>query len=325
MSRVYKQLTTQDTITTPFIVNKSFTFSGDSNMGITSSGIDILIGKNITSSIFDPDNEVQTGNLKLEYERLVYKSIKQLYYSNYLSQSYGDNVKTSSYIPNQFDTSSVDIYGTAATDNPSYYNYLSTTLTQSRIFSTASDSLVGVISIPSNLFGEYIHPSSFELENGLVKVTDDGEGNLLMFNKNVGNIIYEHGMAIITAQSFSFDQGYSISNYNSSSLYGYEDDIKGFLGRPLTCSFKSTLTKYEYQIKCSLLESEYNFSINPTLISSSIGTPYDYVTKEYFNPYITAVGLYNDSYDLIAIAKMSQPIPTTDINDTNIIVNLDMF
>ena len=45
-----------------------------------------------------------------------------------------------------------------------YDNYLSNTLEASRIFPTASGDEIGVISIPSNLFGEYIMPGTFRYE-----------------------------------------------------------------------------------------------------------------------------------------------------------------
>ena len=45
-----------------------------------------------------------------------------------------------------------------------YDNYLSNTLLANRIFPTGSENTISVISIPSNLFGEYIKPGSFEFK-----------------------------------------------------------------------------------------------------------------------------------------------------------------
>ena len=50
---VYKQLTTADTIVTPFEVNKSFTFQGRSNFSASNVGIDLLIGTLPTQSLFN--------------------------------------------------------------------------------------------------------------------------------------------------------------------------------------------------------------------------------------------------------------------------------
>ena len=54
--------------------------------------------------------------------------------------------------------------------------------------------------------------------------------------------------------------------------------------------------------------SEFNYSENPTFISGSTGEIiYDLFIN---NPevYITTVGLYNDSNDLLAVAKLSRPL-----------------
>ena len=93
----------------------------------------------------------------------------------------------------------------------------------------------------------------------------------------------------------------------------------------VTCSFESTTTIYESQYKCTLLENEFNYSLNPSIIvsGSDSGTPLDFATGSYFEPYITTVGLYNNSKELVAIGKMAQPLQSSDVTDTTILVNLD--
>jgi hypothetical protein len=60
------------------------------------------------------------------------------------------------------------------------------------------------------------------------------------------------------------------------------------------------------------------------LISGSTeGTVYDFATGSYFNPYITTVGLYNEAQDLIAVAKLAKPLPSNNVTDTSIIINID--
>ena len=75
-------------------------------------------------------------------------------------------------------------------------------------------------------------------------------------------------------------------------------------------------------------ENEFQYSLNPTLITGSninSDTYYDIATGSYFTPYITTVGMYNNNYDLIAVAKLSNPLPVSQFTDTTIMVNLDMF
>ena len=69
--------------------------------------------------------------------------------------------------------------------------------------------------------------------------------------------------------------------------------------------------------------SEFNYSENPSYISGSTGE----VIYNYFinNPqtYMTTVGLYNDSNDLLAVAKLSKPLNKDFTKEALIRVKLD--
>jgi hypothetical protein len=129
-------------------------------------------------------------------------------------------------------------------------------------------------------------------------------------------VVYTHGMVLLTDQAL-------MTNFTSSTS---------------TINFQSARTIYETQYKCTIRENEFNYSLNPSLISSStfvnplltsgsistLGQVYDFVTGSFFSPYITTVGLYNDNNELLAVAKLSQPLPTSRTTDMSILVNLDM-
>ena len=69
--------------------------------------------------------------------------------------------------------------------------------------------------------------------------------------------------------------------------------------------------------------SEFNYSENPSYISGSTGEViYDYFIN---NPqtYITTVGMYNDSNELIAVAKLSKPLNKDFTKEALIRVKLD--
>ena len=160
-------------------------------------------------------------------QELVYHSIRQLYYSNYLRGEDGSPVMTASF--NDDGT----ITGGAGTQNPSYYNYLPNTLDANRSFPTGSNDKIGVISVPSKIFGEYIKPGSFNFSTPNNAITDDGQGGLIKSNTKIGDIIYQHGLAIVTTSSLS--------------------ELDEFItGSNVTCSFESTMTIYESQYKCTL-------------------------------------------------------------------------
>lgn len=296
----YKPFTTSDVVVTPFKVNKSFTFTGASEFTSSDAGIDRFLGKNIDSTLWVSGSN-PTGEITSYNQELVYSSIKQLYYSNYLRGEDGSPVITTS-----FNTDGT-ITGGAGTDNPNYYNYLSNTLDANRIFPTGSNDTIGVVSIPSKLFGEYIKPGTLSITSPLNTFTDDGEGGLLKSSTKVGDIIYQHGLAIVTTSS--------VSELNEL-----------ITGSNVTCSFESTMTIYESQYKCTLLENEFNYSLNPSIIvsGSDSGTPLDFTTGSYFEPYITTVGLYNNAKELVAVGKLAQPLQSSDVTDTTILVNLDM-
>ena len=316
---VFKPFITSDVLVSPFEINKSFTFRGNSELTASNVEIDRYIGENITSSLWISGSN-PTGQINIQDKVLIYNSIKELYYSNYLTNPSGSPAGTAS-----FNTDGT-ITGPAYT--PNYYNYLSTTLPTYRYIPTGSGDIIGVISIPSNLFGEYLKPTTVTLTSGSITLQDDGLGNILYGTLKVGDVIYEHGLIILTSNGIPGQNGYGYITYGSG-VYGSEDQqfINNFITTThLTCSFESTVTIYESQYKCTLRQNEFNFSQNLTLISGSLnsGVIYDFATGSYFTPYVTTVGLYNNNHELVAVAKLSQPLPTSAVTDTTILVNLDL-
>ena len=47
------------------------------------------------------------------------------------------------------------------------------------------------------------------------------------------------------------------------------------------------------------------------------------ITSSYFEPYITTVGLYSEDFQLLAVGKLAQPLPTSATTDTTILINID--
>jgi hypothetical protein len=331
----YKQFLASDIVVTPFEVNKAFHFEGASELTASGVGIDRFLGTNVTGA-FNPISDPTTGQVSTQYQRLVYDSIQQLYYSNYLSSSYGDSANTASLVPGS-NTAGDVLVGTTPSDGR-YFNYLQTTLSYPRYFPTASDDIIGIISIPSRLYGNLIQPNSFIFIAPSGSLRDDGEGNILDTNGViVGNIFYYQGLITITS---AVGLGYGFVTYGNA-VYGgpggdNESIINYITASNVTCSFSSSLTIYETQYKCTIRENEFNFSQNPSLssgstsISSSAGTfftPGQYltnnVTGSYFSPYVTTVGLYDENQNLLAVGKLSQPLPVSPTTDTTILINLD--
>ena len=364
----WKQFLASDIIVNPFVVNKSFTFTpGTSSgqfayLGYTSSvsgeiidneavGINRFLGVNTNYYT----NSTLTGQLTsslsgsvpayladfVQYNQgLVYNSIKQLYYTNFLSSSTGDIVEQPVLVPG-FNSSGDVLIGEI--ESPLYDNFLQSTLVPNRFFPTSSGAEIGVISIPSKLYGEYIVPNSFRLTSGSTNLVDDGEGNIIVEYtlEQYGNIIYTHGIIVLTATSSGVFFGgyglavYGVSEYGQASTSG--GSITGYINGPVTCSFSSSLTIYETQYKCTLRESEFNATLNPSAQTSGSvvevsgsyfyqrgdGTLSNNVTGSYFSPYVTTVGLYDEAQNLLAVGKLAQPLPTSPTTDTTILINID--
>ena len=287
----FKPFLAQDIIVTPLELNKGFTYEGAA--AVTGSGINRFIGQNITG-LFNPSTDTTTGDNNIEYKRLIYNSTKELYYSNYLSSSYGS--------PAVVNSISNGVILSTSSYQPAYDNYLQTTLTFPRFFPTGSNDIIGVISIPKKLYGDRLQPSSILITSASTQISDDGEGNLIIGSDIVGNVIYSHGLLILTTGSL----------------------ISGITSSFISCSFSSSYTIFESQYKCTIRENEFGFTLNPTLMSGSDGTVYSFATGSDFAPYITTIGLFNENQELLAVGKLSQPLPSSHVTDMNILVNLDL-
>ena len=150
----YKQFNAQDLIISPFEVNKGFHFIGGDILTGSNVEIDRYLGRNGSYILSGSD---VTGNISGQQisKVLVYDSIKQLYYTNYLSGSGGftQDAITSSILLGANVTGNTIIGGIQQSN---FYNYEQTTLWPNKDFPTASLATssvsIGVISIPSKLW-----------------------------------------------------------------------------------------------------------------------------------------------------------------------------
>ena len=74
---------------------------------------------------------------------------------------------------------------------------------------------------------------------------------------------------------------------------------------------------------CRAINSKFNQSNNPTWTSASSTEPLEIFRDGKEKTYITTVGLYDDSDDLLAVAKLSQPILKSRSREALIKVKLD--
>ena len=75
-------------------------------------------------------------------------------------------------------------------------------------------------------------------------------------------------------------------------------------------------------IFCRAKNADYNYTANPTIIDSDGNLIYNQLI---YSPvtYITTIGLYNDSNELLAVAKLSKPLQKDFTKETLVRVKLD--
>ena len=93
------------------------------------------------------------------------------------------------------------------------------------------------------------------------------------------------------------------------------------LGESFALNSEETITSDFVFVRAR--NSEFNYSENPSYISGSTGEViYDYFIN---NPqtYMTSIGLYNDSNELLAVAKLSKPLNKDFTKEALVRVKLD--
>jgi len=92
---------------------------------------------------------------------------------------------------------------------------------------------------------------------------------------------------------------------------------------PFSLSFKSESTIYQTQVRCHINENEYNLSQNPSVKSDSSGSLRSECTGSEFQPYVTTVGLYNETNDLLVVAKLAKPFSMPANTDVTFLIRYD--
>jgi hypothetical protein len=122
--------------------------------------------------------------------------------------------------------------------------------------------------------------------------------------------------------SFNTVSGSNVAGDNAWKLF---TSISGAMTSSVNYAMQArnieTITSTHFFVRVK--NGEYNFSNNPTFITGSVG--------EFSQPtfigdpktYLTTIGMYNDRQELLAVAKLSQPIQKSFSIETLIKVKLD--
>jgi len=179
---------------------------------------------------------------------------------------------------------------------------------------------VFVISATQDVFGEEIRPGTFTVKVGTSSSIDDGYGNLIISESgvgyNIGRIFYDKGIAIIKPTS-SVTGGGLVPN-----------GICIVSGTSVQVQFTSSVKLFEHNIRIRLNPTDFLYSVyNPSVIkpifTGSTQTPLELMTSQSLYPYVTSIGLYNSKNELLAVAKLSNPIERTDYSVQTFVVKFD--
>ena len=236
MSFSYKTLSSNDITLTSYIANKQWEVT---NTTLSQNGVTIYIGENLPVSRtypFDPINDLQTSNN--EYRRLLFDSIKHLFFENYTSGSLtGEFFHSSSYFNYEQNTlasgSGVSTFRRINTTTGSNIPVLYDTddeYDNNAVFDADRGGKVIIVSIDQNIYGSGLNPNSVYISGSGYYLRDDGEGNLYnwrnegnyakyataIYDKDVylelvgsglqleyvGNVFYSHGLIAITDEDY---------------------------------------------------------------------------------------------------------------------------
>ena len=145
-----------------------------------------------------------------------------------------------------------------------------------------------------------------------------------------GLIFYQAGIVVLTGSVFGSQLTNPNVKMNSSNelidavLTGstIEQVSDGFRNRLQNIQFNNTTELNSTVYFCRINHNEFNYSSNPTYVENSRIKVKTQATDEPV-AYITTVGLYNDNNELLATAKLSEPLKKSASNEFTIRARLD--
>jgi hypothetical protein len=311
---MFKEIPKSDIVVRPFKVYKEWR--------LDENDIRPVFGEDHTNTYIDLDAEVPSEGYN---KKVIYASIKHQFYRNSATAS----ILTESGLRKNY----------ASTDERNIGNE------------------IVVLSIPQEFYGEGIKIGSVVLtDNSTSKTyTDDGYSNLLDSGSNVaGNIFYDRGTIVLTRDivSGSVMGSYFLDFRSTKTIYENEiflsilENEFNYSQNPSACyilgASKTNLSITDPNKKdgTELSTSIYNdgikyvrtsqFPFTSSLNPNKFGSFDDYEvsssldpTGSFLAPYITTIGLYDNELNMVAIAKLPQPIKSLPDYPLNFIVRFD--
>ncbi len=284
----------------------------------------ILVGHDATGSIrkFDEDGDL-TGGTKM----------KEVFFVNFARLLNKDEVKKGSFNLELGADVALTFGGQAFNDRV--------------LVTDASGSSGYLVNSPAGEYGVLFATASTNTDNaGITYIQGTAQGTKIP----CGLIFYQAGIAVLSGSVFNksgsaapghaggiFRGGYgdlrlgnpivgtagaSHNGFNfitGSSISGSADAIRN---RIYNISFNNTTELNSTIYFCRASHNEFNYSSNPTYLSSSQIRVKDSSLDEPVS-YMTTVGLYSANNELLAVAKVSEPLKKTPDTELTLRVRLD--
>jgi len=276
----------------------------------------VLAGFDENSAVrrFDEDGDL-TGGTKID----------EAYFINFTRLLAKDEIKKGSF--------SLTL---GVSDGPAHSSY-SASFTQTLTITDKSGSTGYKVNSPAGEYGILFATGSATGRRNAVDAT--GTQTVDRGYAKVGLIYYQAGIAVISSSVFGSLLSSSVSmsytdatsgwtahdsssvngTYFSSSISGNCDDLRH---RIQNISFNNTTELNSTVYFCRADNTDFNYSSNPTYLSSS-----KMVVKNNSQDvpisYVTSVGMYSADNELLAVAKLSEPLKKDPTTEFTVRVRLD--
>ena len=277
----------------------------------------VLMGYDASGSIrkFDEDGDLSSGGTKLS----------EVFFVNFARMLQKDEIKKGSF------SLEFGVTGSGATATQ-VASFLGLNFNARVKASDLSGSTSYLVNSPAGDYGILYATSS----------TTDGVTHLTNDQVPVGLVFYQAGIAVVSGSIFNdavhggvlsntagttnlrnpFNAHLPVDGFqfvSGSSISGSADAIRN---RLYNISFNNTTELNSTVYFCRASHNEFNYSSNPTYLSNSKIV----VKNESLDQpvsYITTVGLYSANNELLAVAKVSEPLQKTPDTELVLRVRLD--
>jgi len=301
-------------------LSSSTTSQTSKKINIYNQMAQVLMGYDETGSVrlFDEDGDIIAGGTKL----------KECYFVNFSRILTKDEIKKGTF------ELELGVSGSRSQDGTAFDKRIKLTDT------SGSDGYF--VNSPAGEYG-VLFASSSAIDSA-ANIQGETLGNATT-NPACGLVFYQAGIAVVSGSVFNdAADGGILSNtapgtlqvlstggttgfntVTASTIQVMADELRN---RIYNIQFNNTTELNSTIYFCRVNNTEFNYSANPTYLSTSSGGPSEIVVKDGSvasdpHSYITTVGLYSADNELMAVAKLSEPIKKDPSNELTLRVRLD--